>query len=307
MLRETVSGSSIELVFLNVSEYTSDLDFYESRHVNKASYFRVFLSEILFDIEKVIYIDPDTVVMSDISSLLYLNNNSSLTGVAEVDFSNIYYTKSNTPRDKVKFGDYQSLYEYFKFYMGFEDRHITEYVNAGVLVLNLHKIRKEYGRQLIDLCVDRHFMFHDQDILNLAFKDDKTIVDITWNCPNRLFNDVGKDNIKILHAYSTDHGKPWFSYETSGAYLFWCNLRETPFYEHLTIFDTLNVHEKSTSRINATIKSLKDLVNINDKGIKDHINSINAAIKDLRKRYPKSKKSIISRFKKSIISRFSRR
>ena len=273
ILEEVISGfDNINLVFhdIAIDGLLDGLDFYESRHVNRASYFRLFMSKILKDVDKVLYIDPDTVIMSDVAELYDYNTEKTIVGACEVDLSDLEFVKKKSSRDQENFGDYHTLYDYFSSYMGFSDQSITEYLNAGVLLFNLDNIRKTYWNQLLNVFTENKFMFHDQDIINYVFKDDKLIVGCEWNFPNRLYvqRKSEKKPINILHAYSTDAGKPWFSFKTSGAHYFWITLRKTPFYEEVLCLHLLKKQSKAVpddinghiARINNSIKTINNKI-----------------------------------------------
>lgn len=270
-LNELLSGhSNVNLEFHTVAfnEYIDLSGLYESRHVSRASYYRLLMTYVIDGIDKVLYVDPDTVVLNDVSKLFEVNTNKAIVGSREIDLSDLSYVRSNRARDVSNFGDYSSLYEYFSGYLGFSDDDISNYLNAGVLLFDLKKIRELYQTDIIEILSKNIFMFHDQDIINYIFKDDRYIVDIEWNFPNRIYTErrLNGGEISILHAYSTDNGKPWISYETSGAHLFWSMLRNTPYYEEVLCRHLLKEKRSDTN----------DLV--------VHINKINGAIKKINQR-----------------------
>jgi len=286
MLTETIrefDNVNISFINLSINDEINSHDFYESRHVNKASYYRLFLSIILPDLDKVLYLDPDTVILSDVAELFNMRMKATIVGVKEVDFSNLDYVKTHPTRDKEHFGDIPSLYEYFQSYLGFQDSDVEKYINAGVLLMDLKKIRITYYDKITETIGKNIFLFHDQDIINYIFKDDKEIADCKWNFPNKLYTKRVCDNkeISILHAYSTDHGKPWTSTKTSGAYLFWRTLRETPFYEIL-LHSNLGINKFQDgdwrSHINAINTSIKK-INTRTSDIKNQISSLKLWIK----------------------------
>ena len=170
--------------------------------ISIATYYRLFLSEVLpLNIEKCIYLDCDMIVEDDILELWNSDINDYLAGVVEDECS-----KSNVERLKLPVEN--------------------NYFNAGMLVLNLKRIREfnlaenainyfNKNKNLITL--------QDQDILNGIFNGKCKYVDLRWNIntpaymrekANHYYNrDIEAYAIKnpgIIHF--TGSYKPWFTY-----------------------------------------------------------------------------------------------
>jgi lipopolysaccharide biosynthesis glycosyltransferase len=82
------------------------------------------------------------------------------------------------------------------------------YVNAGVLLLNLEKIRfAGLDKQWISLCQNRRFKYHDQDIINMTCKNSILFLDARYNaCRTNTSYTGSESDIHILHFISF---KPW--------------------------------------------------------------------------------------------------
>lgn len=181
-----------EIEFIEVS-----MDFYinfylpPNSHFSKINYVRLFLSSILINLNKVIYLDSDLIVFKDISDLW------------NVQLENYYVmgSKSITSEENS-----------FRLNLG----NNFSYINAGVLVFNLEKIRKnKIEEKFLSLIKKNSFKNCDQDVLNIIFSKEKTgikYIDCNWNTEIR--NDVfKKDYLSIIKnpyiAHFVTGDKPW--------------------------------------------------------------------------------------------------
>ena len=139
------------------------------QHVTIASYYRLFLTEILpIDLHKILYLDVDLVVRHSLLEMYNTNINDCAIGVVpDRNDGNIHF--------------YNRLRYLFKY----------GYFNAGVLLINL-----DYWRtnniliQSIDYATkypDR-ITFHDQDILNCLLYDKKIRFHLKYNFSTGLLD-----------------------------------------------------------------------------------------------------------------------
>lgn len=165
-------------------------------------FYRLFLASLLPDVEKIIYLDSDTIILSDISELY--NTNIDHHCVAAIE----NYNKESV------------LKEYCS-RLGLD----SKYFNSGVLLMNLNAFRKEsIETKLFDFAKNNSdiILCPDQDILNVVLKDRVKYLDISWNAQNIHDNIPIKANkIKIYH-YSGAL-KPWnedYSFKNEKKYFF---------------------------------------------------------------------------------------
>ncbi|MDR3255630.1 MAG: glycosyltransferase family 8 protein [Synergistaceae bacterium] len=172
--------------------------------------FRLFIPDIL-SLEKVIYLDCDIVVNMDIKELWDIPlGDRSLAGA--IDYG---------VKERISFFSLQALRCRL---IGCEWR---TYINSGVLVMNLSKIRvthslveessawfKRYGH-----CAD----FPDQDLINSCFYKDIKIIDEKFNS-GLCWGDLSG---RILHAIANT--KPWVGMVgTDLERLYWKTYLKTP-------------------------------------------------------------------------------
>lgn len=171
-------------------------------YININTYFRLLICELFPKLDKIIYIDSDTIVLGNIAELWNFPIANYLIGAA-LDEGGVMQTRR----------------------LGLNSN--NNYFNAGVLLFNLEEIRGRYeGRDLFDFFINcylnnvERISLQDQDILNIAFENDSKIIPLCWNVNSRIFNINVFDrkyslsdeidavnNIKILHY--TDKNKPW--------------------------------------------------------------------------------------------------
>lgn len=170
-------------------------------HISTAAYYRLFLASILPErVEKVIYLDCDLVVVG------------SLRPMWETDMS-------GCPIGAVTDMDAASLERYRR--LRYPVR--CGYFNSGVLLINLRYWRREGSQGLFEDFINAHLdriVYHDQDVLNYVFRDNKkelpikfnlqegglyTRVNLSWEYDDQLEEAI--KNPVIVH-YTTGR-KPW--------------------------------------------------------------------------------------------------
>ena len=161
------------ITFINVNtlpEYvTKDSPNYNTKY-SKLSYLRCYFSKILTE-KKVLYIDADAITVDDISELWNMDwEGKAIIGVHEGGEWNRHLGTD-----------------------GLDDT----YINSGVLLMNLEKIRKEkLDDAMIELLNHNWYAFPDQDVINLVFKGKIKHISNIYNSTET----TGMvDNAKIIH------------------------------------------------------------------------------------------------------------
>ena len=119
-----------------------------------ATYYRLFIPELMNKYDKVIYLDGDTIIIEDLK-ILYSFDLKDMYAGAVIDY-NIIKDMSRSFKNHV--------------HSVLEMNDVSRYFNAGVLLLNLDLIRKnfttEYFIHQAEIKGEKH---HDQDVLNSLF------------------------------------------------------------------------------------------------------------------------------------------
>lgn len=182
-----------------------------SHHINHSTYYRFLIPDVLpQDVDRVLYLDADTIVNGDISPIFDL----------EFDDDTYLYACDHLfkPEQKMhlrKFG----LSEY------------DDYFNAGVMYIDLKKWRRDnISRILMDFALKRKddILWWDQDVLNVIFhKKWKKLhpkYNVIWEVLESDSDDPkikeAKENPVIVHY--TRSVKPWHSNSYHPLkYLYW--------------------------------------------------------------------------------------
>ncbi len=132
----------IQIEFNDVSDYFPEgIKAYGRFSI--ASYFRLFISQVV-DADKCIFIDGDTIVRIDLGELY------------DIDISD-YYVAGARNTKKLLSDNYKEKLDIPS---------LDEYINAGVLIFNLKKIREDnINKKFVEAIPDNYRMM-DQDIIN---------------------------------------------------------------------------------------------------------------------------------------------
>ena len=263
----SIGYSNISVRVINVFEYRKQYPLYNSeRFVGQETWTRIFLPDLLKYYDKVIDLDSDMVVVSDIAEIYAMDiTNYYMAGVYDSLMNYTFYTKASN---------------------GFIVKYITDnlefknaetYINAGFILFNLQKIREEITVQKIyKYANERQFRFLEQDTLNKIFYGKIAYLSSEWNyyvsvlnkekyvrakVPDHVFSDFDKvnGNFKIIHFL--DKIKPWDDPTIHLANHFWKYARVSPLYETI-LFRMMQV---STKRIEHRLKILEDSFSKYDK------------------------------------------
>ncbi|WP_165312835.1 glycosyltransferase family 8 protein [Vibrio ziniensis] len=173
------------------------IDFPQIGHYQKNIYLRLWVDEFFGDdVEKVLYLDVDTIVVDSISELFEIDLKDNVLASVNIPFATSH-NRCHLPLE----------YEYF---------------NSGVLIFNLKQWRLEDGRQkILDFLLKNSdiALNPDQDALNGVFYKKRLTLDYTYNAitpffKKELFKKLGvrelsriRENVKIVHF--NGNARPW--------------------------------------------------------------------------------------------------
>lgn len=153
-------------------------------------YYRIFIPFMFKEYDKAIYIDSDTCIPGDISELYNIDLGDNLFGGC----------------NDISCQDNEILCEYFKTNAGAD---IKEYINSGVLLMNMKKLREiKFEQHFLYLLNKYHFdtVCPDQDYINAMAYGHIFHLPNEWDAMPTNGNIVF-DNPKIIH-YNLFF-KPW--------------------------------------------------------------------------------------------------
>lgn len=162
----------VESLGCNISFYDVDMNLLKdfpigagttNTYVTLATYYRLFMIDILpHEVNKVLYLDCDIVINGKLDKLWNwkFSSNACIAAVEE---------QYKVGKKRAKALGYQENYSYF---------------NAGVLLIDMTKIRQVYSSQKAIAYIKQNInkiKFHDQDVLNALFYDKKDFFPLTFN------------------------------------------------------------------------------------------------------------------------------
>ena len=218
-LTELAGNFQQEIKFVNVDSYLAKSSIDISRLSNdgfKGTVFRLLLPQLSSE-DKMIYLDSDIVVTMDIAELWAVDLQENAVAVVR-DVLSIEYLEGTRGWSE----------RYCKIWsiLGIK---IGEYFNAGVLLINLKKLREEYDfLKAVETFYAKYgkcIIFADQDCLNYIFTNDRQLIEEKFN--SIRYTEKMELSGKIWHLAGE---KPWVTYSRPGLdELYWKYLRKTPY------------------------------------------------------------------------------
>ena len=226
--KANVSIKFISIIFEDLT--TEDISY--TRHT-KYTFARLFFHKIFPEIDKLLYLDSDLIVNSDISELYRQNlekfpiggciDNLCIEGLEELK-------KHKILPHRTEFVKYGTVYEYFLSYLRLCDNEMLTYFNAGVILLNLKQYGKAIDEKLHDMLKVRYYM-PDQDILNIIFKDNKKILEPRFNVfDTRTIKFVNENSKYPVIIHYNGRIKPNDAMNRPAAYRYWEEVAKTSYY-----------------------------------------------------------------------------
>ncbi len=237
---ESLGNAHIQVKCINVESCMDGIAIKGNIHLTVETCYRLFIAELFPQYDRVLYIDSDTLILSDVADLYY----SSLNGKTAGAVHDVVCT---------------FLKSYYPEHIGMD---VEDGFNAGILVIDTARFReKKIKEKCIKWLVEdsekenRTFVYMDQDVLNLALKGDVCFLDSAWNFQwmyfwrlDTIYPEYREAYVrdsreaKIIH-YAGDK-KPWQRPDLEKAELFWEAARRTPYYEEI-LFANMGSKQKN--------------------------------------------------------------
>lgn len=230
---------NLKIEFINVETIISKYkdNFSINNHFTIETYYRFFLPHIFLKIDKVLYLDADTMVMTDIKPLFQIDLGDNYLAVTHdceiVRMSNLAGTEYS---------------DYFTETLGVK---IENYFQAGVMIVNLAKMRQDNITDKL-LSAQKKIgtpKFVDQDILNMVCQNKVLFIPQNWNYTWHLpFCDLNYSehlSVFIRDAYKKAQNNPYIIHFTGNkmkpidypyapyADIFWKYVQNTPYNSQL--------------------------------------------------------------------------
>lgn len=153
-----------------------------TNRLTKAAYYRLLLSDFIKDIDRIIYLDCDVEVKCSLAELYNMD-------LEDYYMAGVYDYSFDKQRKRLN---------------------LDEYFNSGVLLIDLAKLREIDFTDKVFKFIEQNsdkLRLHDQDVINLYFKDKIKRIDSKWNAqcilkfPN--YKEI-LDNACIAHFICAD-------------------------------------------------------------------------------------------------------
>ena len=191
--------------------------FFESVHTLNM-YLRLFVPDILSDLDRIIYLDCDMLVLGSLRELALCDLGSAVLG-ATLD-SNVI-VQGGEDREYVT-------------------RISTQYFNSGMLVMNLQEMRRDGFTRKIQTWLQRagELKFPDQDALNTLYKERTKILPLRYNAQYPLLALLGTSAFPLNHSAAAEIRNPVIVHFCT-AQKPWLYLPEPPYKQDYTYYLSL--------------------------------------------------------------------
>lgn len=208
------SHSDFRIRFINVEEQLAGLSgFFRLRdYYTPAIYYRLFIVALFPQYKKAVYLDCDTVALSDVSELYNVNLGNNLIGaVADGVVQGVPVFK-----------------KYTKEALGVDGE---KYFNSGVIVMNLEKMRKMNFYEAFSETLKKYSfrVAPDQDCLNVLCKGRVHYFSEVWNRMPQAA--AGAEPAKLIHYNLAQ--KPWHYDGIPYEEYFWEYAKKSAFYTEI--------------------------------------------------------------------------
>ncbi len=238
ILKEFVENKNNQITFLDIDEDLFKNFPQNISYIKRETYYRYMIADLLPKINKTLYLDIDIIVNGSLIDLwntdiaeYYCAGVKDLWMLKQEHFSTINFSKDDL------------------------------YVNAGVLLLNLEKIRKDgMVKKLFENTenLKNIIKFCDQDVINITFKGKIKELDSIYNfMVTNTQEEPFKSNAFVIRHYNGSI-KPWGHINNfeRDFYLYFYYKNFSPFYSPIQIF---NIYHKDMmifqSEVNSPIQT----------------------------------------------------
>lgn len=163
--------------------------------ISLETYSRLFAQFCLpEELDRIIWLDADVICLQNIEDIYFQDfDDKSIIGTIDIS------------EDRVR-KEYQDK-------IGLDLVGAHHYINAGIIILNLNKMRKTTSAQsIIKLCNDLKdsILFQDQDIINVLYKGDMKYETKYFNYPLFYTESIKREELeKIRFFHYVESEKPW--------------------------------------------------------------------------------------------------
>jgi len=208
---------NVNIEFVDLNYYINKVKdkLYTRDYYSKTTYFRLFIPELYPQYDKVLYLDSDIVILSDIAELYNIDMGDNLIAAA--------------PDDVIQ--TIEVFQEYVEKVVGVAD--YRNYFNAGILVMNLDELRKfNFQEKFLYLLETVKFsVAQDQDYLNRLCKGRTKLISNTWDKMPIGGDTIPREELNLIHFNLTF--KPWHFEDILYKEYFWVYAEKTEYLDKI--------------------------------------------------------------------------
>ena len=231
------ADENVSIRFFEIDQLISEHYFCVREGYSNESFYRVFISEIMPEYKKVIYLDSDIIVCEDILNLFNVDCEESKCVAAVRDINGISASYIN----------YENRKNYIIDILKLKD--ISDYFQSGVMIFNIQSIKNNHNfNEFVVESSSKKIMFGDQDVLNKIYSGSVSYLNMKWNlivnvdrvkfenqyllAPVDLIEEYleARNKPGIVHFAGS---KPWKDADCDFSELYWNIARLSPFYNKI--------------------------------------------------------------------------
>ena len=231
------SAGRFHLRIMEMSVNLANYDFAPGyKSLSDECWYRLFSPELFPEYDKIVWLDADVLVQADVAELFAINIEDNWIAACRWDYGIIGLLERERRQKTSK------LASYFTKVLGIM-RPKENYVNSGVLLLNLRAMREQNVQEkLLQAAQNPAMHFHDQCAINMVCQGHIHYIDSVWNGliwfkPDDLPLKYRKKALSDKKDRNLIHWaggpKPWELPQCGAAFEWWNVARRTPYYEQI--------------------------------------------------------------------------
>lgn len=239
MLESSFEGlDNFSVRFVDCKSVFADKAYHVERGYRSVIYNRLVLPSILRNFEKIIYLDADIIMNSDIAELYSLQMGQNLIAAVR-DLPMIAW--ASDPQNP----EYDNIVNKLKLTVP------TNYINSGVLIFNVNRFNEELPFEFITTYIENHLLrWMDQDVFNKLCDTKILLLSQKYNVLTSLRDDESiirsSNESQLIYSYKEAMGDPKILHFISCSFLnidnpprwyekYWRIAKKSPYYELLQL------------------------------------------------------------------------
>lgn len=223
---------NISIRCIDMADFCAVCESFEVRnHLSVAAYYRLFISSICAEYDKILYMDCDVLCHADVAELYHMDLGDNLVAAAY-----------DRPIQDVQSEWLDGARAYIES-IGMKDA--KQCFNSGVLLMNLRQMREENTeREFLRVAAINKQYWHDQSVLNICCQNRVLYLPESWNFTTHMYApealslssvkermELEKEGAYHIIHYAAGRIKPWQTFASSVYRAWWEMAVCTPYYD----------------------------------------------------------------------------